>query len=263
MNQIKLEGAYNFRDFGGYRTVKNTFVKKGILYRSDELSKLSENDEKYLKKLNLQTIIDFRAKRERKNNEDKLVAKKILHLDPKADVAALASSDSKILKDPKSITSDAAYNLMMMQNKEFVTAKSSVEVYGTVLRLLLDIENCPIVIHCRGGKDRTGYAVALILGILGVDRQTIMDDYLYTNICKQEKNRKSLEEAYEKTENEDFVLALKYLKEAHEEFLNQAIDKIENLGGYRAYAMSVLGLTEQEINKLIELYTEKRNNNDF
>jgi protein tyrosine/serine phosphatase len=47
--------------------------------------------------------------------------------------------------------------------------------------LVLDQSNWPILIHCNAGKDRSGIAVALILEALGVDRDTIMEEYLLTN----------------------------------------------------------------------------------
>ena len=37
------------------------------------------------------------------------------------------------------------------------------------------------MIHCTAGKDRTGFACALILHTLGVSRDTISEDYLLTN----------------------------------------------------------------------------------
>lgn len=96
MNQIRLEKAYNFRDIGGYDTNEGLVVKKGLLFRSDELSKLSEADIETIRKLNIKTIIDYRSERERVNNEDKPIpGAKVIYLDPKADVAALASSDNK------------------------------------------------------------------------------------------------------------------------------------------------------------------------
>lgn len=96
MEKIKLEGAYNFRDIGGYRTKDGKTVKTGLLYRSDELSKLSESDVALLEKIGIKTIVDYRAKRERIDNEDvPIEGSTIIYLDPKADVAALASSENK------------------------------------------------------------------------------------------------------------------------------------------------------------------------
>ncbi len=45
---------------------------------------------------------------------------------------------------------------------------------------LLD-DAAPLVVHCTAGKDRTGFACALILHALGVPDQVISEDYLLTN----------------------------------------------------------------------------------
>ena len=57
-------------------------------------------------------------------------------------------------------------------------AKSS---YQKVMEVVLDESNWPVLIHCSAGKDRSGIAVALILEAIGVNRETIMEEYLLTN----------------------------------------------------------------------------------
>ena len=68
----------------------------------------------------------------------------------------------------------------------------------------------------------------IILLLLGVDQKTVVEDYMLTNVCKHEKNTRSLAEAYEQTHNEDFVLALRYLKEAREESILGALNMISD-----------------------------------
>jgi protein-tyrosine phosphatase len=53
--------------------------------------------------------------------------------------------------------------------------------YQKLMDLVLDQSNWPILIHCNAGKDRAGVAVTLILEALGVDRETIMEEFLLTN----------------------------------------------------------------------------------
>ena len=261
MNQICLENAYNFRDIGGYVTKDGRVVKKGLIYRSDELSKLSESDIKVIEGLKIKTIIDYRSEHERIDNEDKPIPNaRVVYLDPKADAAALASADAKELKKSyETITAKRAYDMMSNQNREFVLAASAKKSYEQMLRLHLDLNNCAIVQHCRGGKDRTGYGIALILLLLGVDQQTVVEDYMLTNICKHKKNTRSLQEVYEKTHNEDLVEALRYLKEAREQFLLRALDLInERYGNAENYVMQELNFKSEEIEQLKKNYLEER-----
>jgi len=53
--------------------------------------------------------------------------------------------------------------------------------YRKLMEVVLDESNWPVLIHCNAGKDRSGIGVALILEALGVDRETIMEEYLLTN----------------------------------------------------------------------------------
>jgi protein-tyrosine phosphatase len=55
------------------------------------------------------------------------------------------------------------------------------ESYRQLMELVLDESNWPVLIHCNAGKDRAGVAVTLILEALGVDRDTIMEEYMLTN----------------------------------------------------------------------------------
>lgn len=92
--KIKLSGAYNFRDFGGYRNKEGKRLIRGRLYRSDELSKITAADQEKLVQLGISKIIDYRNKKERLNNEDRPIGNaEILYLTPIADIAALASSE--------------------------------------------------------------------------------------------------------------------------------------------------------------------------
>jgi protein-tyrosine phosphatase len=50
-----------------------------------------------------------------------------------------------------------------------------------ILQLVCKQGNLPILIHCTGGKDRTGIICAIIQSLLGVSRQSVMQDYLLSN----------------------------------------------------------------------------------
>ncbi len=257
--QVKLEKAFNFRDMGGYKTQDGKSVKWGLLYRSDELSKLSEQDIQIVEKLGLKTIVDFRAEFERKDNEDKTIqGATVVYLDPSAMTAAMASSeagDMKKMFDPKNLTADIAKNIMINQNAEFVTGEKPKQAYRQLIDLFLDESKIPLVQHCRGGKDRTGYGALLILSLLGVSKEDILEDYLLTNVYKKEKNETSLKEMYEKTKNDDLVLAMRYMKEANLEFINAAYDLIEkDYGDVVSYCKQELNVTDEEIQKLKEIY---------
>lgn len=71
---VALQGAENFRDIGGYRTSDGQMLKRGIFYRSDALSSLTDNDIDVLAALELHSVIDIRGEREVTAAPDRLDA---------------------------------------------------------------------------------------------------------------------------------------------------------------------------------------------
>ena len=260
---IALEGAFNFRDIGGLKTIHGKQIKSGLHYRSDELSKLTDQDIAFLKSLNIQTVIDYRSAQERQNNENKDFGQSTYYIEPIADLAALASAEFKDLKlDDKRLDPHLVEHLMIEQNKEFVRNPICKQAFRQMFDVLLVEENLPNVQHCRGGKDRTGFGVALLLGVLEVPRQAILEDYLLTNVYKKEKNERSIKEIYEKTGDEQLVQAMRYFKEANLNFINTALDMIDSqYGSIKNYCQKELYLSDQEIQTLEDLYLEEGEQN--
>lgn len=260
MNKSGLKGAYNFRDAGGYIGKDGRKVKHHLIYRSDELSKLIEDDVEKINQLGIKTIIDFRSTDERQNNEDDAaLTSEIVYLTPVADIAAFASKeDAEFDLKSMKLTADLAKSMMIKQNVAFVEMEQCRKVFKEMLDIMTDEAAIPTLQHCRGGKDRTGYGIALILGILGVSDADIMHDYMLTNEYKKEKNEKSLADMLDKTGDEDLVLAMRYMKEATPEFLQTALDIINTkYGSIKTYVQTELGVTIEQIKKLEDLYLEK------
>ena len=173
MRIIKLEGACNCRDVGGYVTGDGRFqVAYGKLYRSDQLSGLNQRDLAILEQLGIRTVVDYRLPREyqRAANSQWPALKNIVHLVPDAEAvetAAAASNDhekvDKLLRqaEAKKQIINGSGLVMEQQNRDFVNSPQVTRVYRQLLELLLEQENLPLLQECRGGKDRTGFGVAI------------------------------------------------------------------------------------------------------
>jgi protein-tyrosine phosphatase len=167
---VPLIGPRNFRDLGGYRTRDGRRTAWGQLFRSDTLS-LSDADLRLFEQLGIQAIWDFRTDTERKASPNRLPPgqKRAVELplirerpDGLLDLEPLADPDEFLRATYIGILQEAA---------------SSV---GTLFRGLGRPDGLPAVMHCGGGKDRTGVAAALILTVLGVGREDVLDDYELT-----------------------------------------------------------------------------------
>ncbi len=266
---IPLEGTFNFRDMGGYHTEDGRRIKTGLVFRSDSLHKLSDGDLKKLMEMNIRTVVDFRSHSEREVQPDRLPnGVKLEVLSPDGETAALASASHKA--DEEKIASLAVWektaqghgflinnlNAMEGQMRSFVTSENSVRAYSSFLRLLMKIDSIPLVFHCRGGKDRTGWAAALFLSILKVPREEIIRDYLKTACYNSERNKKRMDQYRQYTDNKVILDYLSSLMETKENYIRAAFEEVDRLGGMDTYLDKVCGFCKADRTRHKEIYLE-------
>ena len=176
---IVLEGAANFRDLGGYSTEDGRTVKWGTFYRSDMLADLSDADVEKVATLGIRLVCDFRGPEEWQEEPDRLPA------DPAPEVAHLEIWDPSFSsKGVQQAMGDADSeidlgNLLVEGNRMFAGKFS--DRYADMFERITNADNLPALVHCTAGKDRAGFASALILRTLGVPMETIYSDFLLTN----------------------------------------------------------------------------------
>ncbi len=185
---IPLTGARNFRDFGGYATRDGRTIRRGLLYRADSLSQLSPDDLATLSPLGIRTIGDLRRHREREASPSRWcdeIDTRVLHLPLLLDTTP--GNTGAILADARRMNSaEASRDLMKATYRRMVTDPHALAQLRTIFELIAAREQLPLLLHCSGGKDRTGICCALIQTLLDVDEESIMADYmlsldLYTN----------------------------------------------------------------------------------
>lgn len=170
---IPVEGGYNFRDLGGIRSKNGKHVKWGKLFRADDMSHLTESDLTYLASIPITSVIDFRAPSECKRSPDKLPHTARFTYPIAITPGNLSTEGIQANLLNKNI------NIHMKQmNRLLVSDPACVRAYRILFAIIQNNLSAPIVFHCSAGKDRTGMAAALILFALGVDEETIINDYL-------------------------------------------------------------------------------------
>jgi len=253
---IKLEGASNFREIGALKTA-NGFLKRKILFRSDDLSKLTRNDLLTLEKLNLKLICDLRTPNERKSKPDRLYKNnniKVVNIpfyQQKRDVNQLQVmwfliTNSKKLNFEKFIKDHYLNNAFVRTNE-----------IGQIIELLSDENNLPALIHCAAGKDRTGLLSAIIQLIAGVERKIILEEYLSTNVFMKEKMK-----------NAELIIRrlslfrippekIKPLLEVKQDYLDDVLNEIfTRYNTIENYLSEVCGIEEKTISKFRSLILE-------
>lgn len=250
---LPLSGAKNLRDLGGYTTVDGRKVRSGVLYRSDALHKLTSRDLQTLKSLRIGLVVDFRAEHEVEREPDKLPdGARLLNLH-------MEDSSTKVWHEARN---EMTKNMKTMDPAEFMI-KTNVELatkftpaYRKFFNELVNANGRPVLFHCAAGKDRTGFAAAVILRVLGVPHQVVMQDYLLTN--------KYLLSAYKweiflarLLKGKKFAEGITGFMRADERYLSAAFNRLEqDHGSFENYIWNGLGLSESKIATLKKYYLE-------
>jgi len=180
---VVLKGAANFRDLGGYQTTDGHHVKWGEIYRSADISKLTDSDLVVLKNRNINYDVDLRGHQEAQQAPDRL--------NPGMDYILLPAGSDGLNNWMKSITKvkgSGGDSLMII----FYSNIDSLALrYKPFFDKLLALpQGQALVFHCTAGKDRTGIGAALLLYSLGVPYETIVNDFLATNYYRKGVNAK-------------------------------------------------------------------------
>jgi len=180
MEIIKLDHAKNYRDLGGLTTTDGRHLKNCMLIRGTTLNKLSKKDINLLReKYKLATIVDLRTKKEAIEKPDaSLPGVEYLH-------CPVLSESVVGLSHERRVNSFKSLEMMPSMEDLYISMVTDVSLTNmiSVLKKILTMppERFSLVFHCSAGKDRTGILAALLLLFLGVDRKTVVEDYLFTN----------------------------------------------------------------------------------
>jgi protein-tyrosine phosphatase len=172
---FNLAGASNFRDLGGYPAKDGRRLRWRQIFRSNHLGHLTAADVEVVRGLGVKNAFDFRGAEERNAAACRIeeIAVQSLPIEPTV-VADLRAR----LAAGQPLSSAAAQEVMRDSYRGYV--RHNTPRFRALFAHLLE-DRAPLVIHCTAGKDRTGFACALILHALGVPDELIAEDYLLTN----------------------------------------------------------------------------------
>ena len=243
--KLSMDGSYNTRELGGYKTTDGKSVKWGVLFRSDKLSDISLEDQKYLKNLGIQRIVDFRSKAEKTEDPDK-IPEGVAYIEMPIEVdGAMRTKIEAILKGE---INRNVKDFLIEANEEFI--KNYSHIYSKFLKDLAK-EQKPTMFHCTAGKDRAGFAAAITLIAIGVSKEDAINDYMKTNEYTAER----IDEMISKIELMSLYQTdgelLRPLLGVEREYLEAAFKTAENeYGSIENYIRSGLNISEKEIQQL-------------
>jgi len=252
-----MSKLHNFRDLGGIHTTDGRKIRKNRLLRAAEPSGLHSDDIKMLMDCGLAQIIDFRNQRE-------------IAIAPVSEISGASYYNFDVNRDRErqytisaqewraSINVDIAEAAMMDGYRGYVTLPSATAAFRDFLRACIAQREGATLFHCHAGKDRTGYAAAVLLKLLGVSDADIYADYLQT-LADVEVRRPSIlaQLRAESDMNETQIAAYEVIYDIKREWLEAAFITIDEMhGSFEAYVANVLGITADEIAALQDIYLE-------
>ena len=254
--KLPFTGAHNFRDLGGYKTEDGRALKWCKIYRSDDLHLLTDEDLKYLSRLNIKSVVDFRSDEERESEPDRLTSNMTQVLLPiKFQPEELDDETLKSLM--KNLTFGTLDSSNLLRDFNIVIVRDFAEEYKKFFRHVIENNAEPMVFHCTAGKDRAGFASVMILTVLGVPREKVIEDYLLTNTYVKDHVDSEMLEIELKTFFRADTDNLRKINLVEERYIQAAFDTIDSeWGGMDNYISEALGLSEEDILKLQDFYLE-------
>lgn len=185
---LTWDACYNVRDVGGYATEDGGQTRWRTLIRADNLHRLTPEGQAALCNYGVFTIIDLRLAPEVEQEPNPFaVQQEAASSDHRPRYLNLPLHDIEldILID-KAAAAQGEYILILEESKRHI---------GAVIRAVATaLEEGSVLVHCHGGKDRTGIVVALLLSIAGVPRETVIRDYAMSETLLEAPHTAWLEE---------------------------------------------------------------------
>ncbi len=250
--RMKLDGAVNFRDIGGYAARDGRRVKWGRVFRADGLAGLSDKDLALMGQIGIRRVVDFRTESEALSAPDRLPedgSMAYIHLPVTHGKYGFTEAVKRFKKGDSDWLTDDFMVKGYINNLE-----SFSKTWETVVLEVIDADKGPLVFHCTGGKDRTGTCAALLLLAVGVPEETVVDDHQLSNIYIA----RLLPDLYKMLSDHgiDPERVFPYLT-APRDCIEAVIDHISNkYGSAREYFLRKTLVTEHHLERLEEVLLE-------
>ena len=272
MLTLQATSIANLRDLGGSQLAGGRVVRSGLVFRSGQLDRFAPEMDEVAAGLRLGTIVDLRTEAERGARPDRVpagaryvVADVVADLmagepagsDPGADGPFTVTLD-ELLADPvaaeRQLEGGRVVRRFESTYRALVSSDSARDAYRILLTELARPEAGPLLFHCAAGKDRTGWAATLLLGLLGADEAAITREYLSIGPALRQTYQPVIDRYLAGGGRLESILALTGVRT---EYLAAALDEVARRHGSMAgYVRDGLGVPDTTVATLVERLTE-------
>ena len=193
--ELRWDGCLNVRDLGGHATEDGGVTRFGAVVRADSVRQLTDDGWRALVDYGVRTLVDLRSDRERADDPPGDIPVDVVHVDvlvENEEVAAEVEERSAAAPDGATATRDVYMVFLERYPENFA-------------RAVVEVANAPeggVLVHCVGGKDRTGLVVAMLLRLAGVSADAVAVDYALSEERLRPRHDQWLAEAATEAERE-------------------------------------------------------------
>ncbi len=262
---LGLSGVDNDRELGGYQTTDGRTIKAKKLLRTANLHTLTDEDVEILQnEYHVGTVIDFRSPPEATAKPDIMIpGSHYVHINlfPETMVFGeeqgeqVMHADDEFEKLYGMLQNSFELHTFYLSIMEKPDARKGYRRYFDELLALPDDRS--ILFHCTAGKDRTGMAAAYLMALLGVDRETLLNDYLLTNEFCQEKIEFMIQKLKERDDDPMMEVYMRAMVGVRPEIMNALFNYCEkNYGSIANYVKQYIGVSEEEVQQLKDKFLD-------
>lgn len=257
---IALDGTANMRDLGGILTRCGRKTRFNKVFRSGLLSRLSHSDWSKLALLNITTICDFRSEMEVVKDPTNLPDFGAFQI---IEIPITPGSFKESYRRLKETKDSESIELLVKEMVCSTYQDMAVDCVSEFAQFIRQIQKLPpegaLLFHCTAGKDRTGFAAAILLTCLNVERELIEQEYSLTEryyIPEMEiKNALERNPFLAEVELDEELLVPMFGASKH--FISASFDAIDkHWGNIDYYIRDGLGLGDDARKHLQELLVE-------
>jgi protein-tyrosine phosphatase len=223
--ELAWEGLLNVRDLGGHSTEDGDETRYGRVVRADSVRRLTDAGWQALVDYGIRTVIDLRTDEELKADPPRELPVDVVHI-------PVLEEDADVFAQADKASDDAVSSAMATRDVYLIFLE---RFKANFARAVAEVARAPeggVVVHCAGGKDRTGLVTALLLRLAGVETQVVAEDYALSEERLRPRHDLWLAEAETEAERERIRRIAVTPPEAMTEVLDELERRYGSIDGY-------------------------------
>jgi len=258
---IDIEGVRNARDLGGLSGGCGRPVREGMIFRSGRLAGITEAGIAELRSRNITAVVDMRSDDEAAKHPDPEIEGVVFHrisvLDPSENMRASFGRPAGAVSEEEALVRllESGFSMSGIYTG-FVEQEFAMKGMAEAIRIILNHpEGEAVLIHCNGGKDRTGTLTLFIYTLLGVDMEDILEDFEMSNDAYTDQIEYLQQFAASMTDDRRVIDEMKDIAGVTRKNMEMALELMtEHYGSVTGYIRNGLGITDEEAGRMREKY---------